>query len=79
MNERNDRANLMAWGVEKPRPGHLTECRRAGLGNLDRYSIERRQARRRELSYWIAVAIATAALVALDLIYRFGPAVLGVK
>jgi len=79
MNERNDRANLMAWGVEKPRPGHLTECRRAGLGNLDRYAIERRQYWRRELARWLVLAMIAAGLAVAALVYRFGPAVLGVK
>ena len=62
VNPRNDRANLDAWGIVKPRPGHVADYRRAGLGNLDRYSIERRQYWRHELARWIVLAIAAAGL-----------------
>jgi len=55
VNPRNDRANLLAWGVAHPRPGHMTEY-------LDRYAVERRQWLRRELGRWIVVAIAAAGL-----------------
>jgi len=41
--------------------------------------IERRQYWRHELARWLVLAMIAAGLAALALVYRFGPAILGVK
>ena len=63
MNPRNDRANLEAWGLTRPRPGHLTE-------------YERRDRNRRRLGDWL-LPLVLAVVLAICLILYALPGMLG--
>jgi hypothetical protein len=63
VNPRNDRANLEAWGLTRPRPGHLTE-------------YERRDRNRRRLGDWLPLLVVAVALAICLFLYAL-PNVLG--